>query len=81
SEPSPEFAGRLVGAVVAVHSRRAGERLAELATDRGGTAVVAISAEAAAGVGAGWKRVAVAARPSDAALLALAAALCLEGDR
>lgn len=81
TDPSPGFADRMDGTVVAVHSRRAGERLAELITNRRATVVVAISAEVAAAVGAGWERVVVAARPSDAALLALAAELCLEGDR
>ena len=67
----------LRGAVVAVHSRRAGERLIELVTDGSSTAVVALSDEAAAGLGSGWQSIAVASRPSDAALLALAAELCL----
>lgn len=67
----------LEGAVVAVHSRRAGERLAELLPHRASTAVVALSAEAAGGLGEGWESVSVATRPSDAALLALAAELCL----
>ena len=65
------------GAVVAVHSRRAGERLAELVADRRSTDVVALSDEAAAGLGSGWRSIAVAPRASDAALLALAAELCL----
>ena len=76
-EPADGFAGRVGGAVVAIHSRRAGERLAALIEARGATAVVAISEDAAAGTGPGWERVAVAARPTDAALLALAAELCL----
>ena len=77
-------AGALVvieGAVVAVHSHRAGERLAELMTDRASTAVVALSDEAASGLGARWQSIAVAPRPSDAALLALAAELCLVDDQ
>jgi uroporphyrinogen-III synthase len=78
--PVDPMAGALAaieGAVVAVHSHRAGERLAQLVFDRASTAMVALSAEAASGLGAGWQSVAVASRPSDAALLALAAELCL----
>lgn len=64
------------GAVVMVHSARAGERLAGLVTDRASTMIVAISAAAAGACGAGWQLVAVAGQPSDAALLALARDLC-----
>ena len=62
--------------VVAVHSPRAGRRLAQLAPVRGATAVAAISAAAAAECGSGWERVEVADRPDDNSLLALAARLC-----
>jgi uroporphyrinogen-III synthase len=62
--------------VVAVHSPRAGRRLARLAPVRGATAVAAISAAAAAECGSGWERVEVADRPDDNSLLALAARLC-----
>jgi uroporphyrinogen-III synthase len=65
----------LDGMVVAVHSPRAGRRLAELTTDRNAV-VAAISPAAAGAVGGGWKLVDVAANPNDAALLALAARLC-----
>jgi uroporphyrinogen-III synthase len=76
-EPADGFAARVGGAVVAIHSRRAGERLAELVERRDATALVAISDDAAAGAGPGWERIAVAQRPSDPALLASAAELCL----
>lgn len=66
----------LDGLVVAVHSPRAGRRLAELAHGRDGAAVVAISPAAAAAVGNGWRSVAAAAMPADRDLLALAARLC-----
>lgn len=66
----------LAGSVALVHSPRAGARLAELAGERGHIAVAAISAAAADACGAGWRAVAVAAKPTDAALLALAASLC-----
>lgn len=68
------------GAVVAVHSPRAGARLAELAARRGldisRTAIAAISPEAARFAGAGWQQAASADEPGDEALLALAARLC-----
>ena len=70
-------AGKLPKAdVVLVHSARAGERLAELAQDRPGMAVAAISRGAADAVGDGWRAVEVADAPTDDALLALAARLC-----
>jgi len=62
--------------VVAVHSPRAGRRLAELVADRSRTAIAAISQAAAEACGPGWKRVHAPPQPSDAALLALAARLC-----
>lgn len=68
------------GAVVAVHSPRAGARLAELAARAGvdisTAAIAAISREAARAAGPGWAQVAVAHSPRDDALLALAARLC-----
>ncbi len=62
--------------VIAVHSPRAGQRLAELVTDRGGVSIAAISAAAAAACGTGWASVDVAEKPDDKSLLALAASLC-----
>lgn len=68
------------GAVVAIHSPRSGEVFARAADaagiDRARTAIVAISAEAAASAGEGWEAVEIAASPNDAAILALAARLC-----
>jgi uroporphyrinogen-III synthase len=66
----------LEGLVVAVHSPRAGARLAELADTRRYTAIAAISAAAAEACGGGWERVEAAERPDDPSLLALAAMLC-----
>lgn len=66
----------LAGTVVAVHSPRAGARLAELASDKPQAAIAAISPAAAAACGGGWQQVEAAASPDDAALLALAARLC-----
>jgi len=67
---------RAVGAVVLVHSPRAGQRFAELVEDRGTVAIAAISATAAEAAGAGWSEIGIASEPSDDALLALAARLC-----
>lgn len=71
---------RIAGEVVAIHSPRAGARLAELAAARGidisGTAIAAISAEAARAAGSGWQSVAAAEQPGESCLLALAARLC-----
>ncbi len=65
-------------AVVLVHSVRAAARLAELVDvagdERSRIVVVAISRAVGDAVGAGWGDVAVAAEPSDAALVACAAA-------
>ena len=66
----------LAGMVVAVHSPRGGARLAELVPDRSATAIAAISEAAAMACGPGWEAVESADRPSDSALLALAARLC-----
>ena len=72
---SPDLSGA-PGSVALVHSTRAGRRLAELVGDRSAIAIAAISPAAAAAVGQGWKSVEAADRPSDEALLALAARLC-----
>lgn len=72
----PEGVDELRDCVVAVHSPRAGRRLAELAASRGSIAVAAISPAAAEACAAGWRGVHIAPQPTDAALLALAASLC-----
>ena len=64
------------GAVALVHSPRAGARLAEIARDRSTISVAAISPAAAEACGEGWERVSSVTKPSDIALLALAARLC-----
>ena len=66
----------LDGLVVAVHSPRAGRRLAELVSERSKTAIAAISPAAADACGQGWERIEAAQEPSDNCLLALAAMLC-----
>jgi uroporphyrinogen-III synthase len=68
------------GAVVLIHSPRAGRRFAELVDavplDRRTMAIAAVSAAAAGAVGGEWGAVEIAERPTDDALLALAARLC-----
>jgi len=66
----------VAGLVVAVHSPRAGVRLAGLVAERSATCLAAISEAAANACGSGWEAVASPAEPSDRALLALAARLC-----
>lgn len=66
----------LEGLVAAVHSPRAGRRLAALAEARSQTAIAAISVAAADACGSGWEWVEAAAEPNDKSLLALAARLC-----
>ena len=71
------------GAVALIHSPRSGTLFADLCDaaglDRRPVRIAAISAAAAAAAGPGWKRVAIAARPRDDALLELAAKLCKTG--
>lgn len=75
--PAPEGLEALEDAVIAVHSPRAASRLAELPRlQRKTIAIAAISSEAAAAAGPGWKKAKAAAEPTDTALLALAARLC-----
>lgn len=78
--PGLEQAGN---SIVLVHSPRAARHFGELAEalglDRSTITIAAISAEAAIAAGHGWALVKVAERPSDDALLALAASLCEKG--
>ena len=66
-------------AVALVHSPRAAQHLAELVPDRERHAIAAISRAAAEAAGQGWRTIAVAPVPTDAALLAVAARLCEGG--
>ena len=78
--PPPDDLRRIEGQAVAVHSPRAGKRLAELAEragiDRSTIRIAAISAAAASASGAGWEQCQAADHPDEAALLALASRLC-----
>ena len=73
---APEGIATLRDDVIAVHSARAGRRLAELIDGRRQLRIAAISRAAADACGTGWKQVEAAYQPNDAALLALAARLC-----
>ncbi|MBA3667454.1 MAG: uroporphyrinogen-III synthase [Sphingomonas sp.] len=73
--PDPHLPS-LTGLVAAVHSPRAGARLADLAPDRGDTIIAAISSAAATACGGRWQQIAIAELPDDVCLLALAARLC-----
>ena len=78
--PLPDHFQAIEAQVVAVHSPRAGVRLAELADqagiDHATIRIAAISPAAATAVGDGWASREAAAAPNEAALLALAARLC-----
>lgn len=65
-------AALLRGTVALVHSQRAARRLAILVPDRANVAVAAIAPGVALALGGGWRAVAVAARPDDAATIAAA---------
>lgn len=64
-------------AVALLHSARGARRFAAL-VDPAGFTIAAISPAVAEAAGAGWSRIAVAGRPDDDALLAVAARLCQE---
>jgi uroporphyrinogen-III synthase len=76
---NPDLSGT-AGAIALIHSPRAARRFAELASDRGSIAIVAIGPDAAEAAGHGWQSVETAERPTDDALLALAASLCNKPD-
>lgn len=70
------------GAVVLLHSAAQARHFAaectRLSVPREAISLAAIGPRVAEAAGAGWARIAAAAQPSDAALLALAHALCQE---
>lgn len=75
--PTHDLGPVLLRAPVAMlHSRRAAARFAGLAAIRDPIAVVAISARVAEAAGDGWQALRAAPVPDDAAMLAIAAALC-----
>jgi uroporphyrinogen-III synthase len=78
--PIPDRLGEAEGAVVAIHSTRAGSTFGRMVEEaklkRGRISVAAISPEAARAAGDGWEVVKAAREPTDAALLAIASRLC-----
>lgn len=68
-------AGVLAGSVALVQSARAGTRLAELVTERGSIAIVAIGARAAAAAGEGWESITVPDTIGNQAMIDAAIAL------
>jgi uroporphyrinogen-III synthase len=78
--PAEAEAAIAEGALILVHSPRAGALLARLVPDRSKTRLAAISAATADSAGGGWRSKTVAAAPRDEALLELAAKLCQIGD-
>lgn len=78
--PEPDGFRDIEGSVVALHSPRAGGRVARLADQSGvrreRIALAAISRESAEAAGSGWEAVEFGHPPNDAALLAIAAELC-----
>jgi uroporphyrinogen-III synthase len=68
------------GAVAALHSGEAARHFAvecdRLAIDRGMVAIAALAPRIAEAAGGGWRAVATATQPNDAALLVIAAQLC-----
>jgi uroporphyrinogen-III synthase len=67
--------------IAMLHSTRAAQRLAELAGDRTRMRIVAISQAVAGAAGEGWHSVAIASRPDDAEMVAIAVKLCQDGGR
>lgn len=78
--PRPAQEAVRAGAVVLLHSPRAaaafGELLDRTRVPRGGIDIVAISDAAAHAAGPGWRTLAAAPEPTDAAMLAIARVLC-----
>jgi uroporphyrinogen-III synthase len=67
-------------AVILAHSARAAERISNLVGGaRSHLSIVAISASVAAAAGGGWRDIAIAGQPEDAAMLAEAGALWHKG--
>lgn len=80
-DPPPAWKDLLgAPAILLAHSARAAARIAALAgADRAHLSLVAISPAAAAAAGEGWREVAAADQPDDAAMLAQASALWHKG--
>ncbi len=62
--------------IALLHSARAARRLSALVPNRAIVTLIAISPAVAAAAGEGWADVAIASRPDDAEMVAIAAKLC-----
>jgi uroporphyrinogen-III synthase len=72
-EPPPAVLADLAGRTALLHSPRAARRLVELVGDaRQAIAIAALSPAVAAAAGPGWRDIAIANQPSDAALVTCA---------
>lgn len=82
-DPPPEWSGLIAApAVILAHSARAARRIAALAgASRAQLALVAISPAVAVAAGSGWAERTASEPPTDAGMLALAAALCHKGEK
>lgn len=82
-DPPPEWSGLIAApAVILAHSARAARRIAALAgASRAQLALVAISPAVAVAAGSGWAERTASKPPTDAGMLALAAALCHKGEK
>lgn len=78
--PAPERIQEVEGSVVALHSRRAAERLAALIDqkrlNRRTVAIAAISESVADAAGGAWLEIEAAKAPNEPSLLALASSMC-----
>lgn len=81
AQPPAEWSALIAApAILLAHSARAAERISDLVGDaRDHLAFVAISASVAAAAGGGWRDLAIAGQPHDAAMLAEAGALWHKG--
>ncbi|OHT18421.1 uroporphyrinogen-III synthase [Edaphosphingomonas haloaromaticamans] len=79
--PRPARAALAEGAVALLHSPRAARHFAGLVDRTAGIGIAAISPAVAEAAGKGWAAIGIADHPDDAALLAVAAALCDQADR
>jgi uroporphyrinogen-III synthase len=75
-DPPPLIAGP---GTVLIHSPRAAALAAKLVKDRSALHLVAISPAALAEAGSGWRSAVAAPTPTDDAMLAIAAAICHDG--
>ncbi|MBE1528261.1 uroporphyrinogen-III synthase [Sphingopyxis sp. OAS728] len=77
AQPPAEWSALIAApAILLAHSARAARRISDLVGDeRGHLALVAISSSVAAAAGEGWRDLAIAGQPNDAAMLAEAGAL------